>query len=138
MPRYTKIALALAPVALLAACGGGSEEPATDETATEATVAVAAPVTYDCLPAQRLSASYDNSGDVSKATLTLDGATYELAAVPAASGVKYVTDAGRSAGKSLVWWTQGEEGTLYEGTAGAPDAAETQIASCSPSQTPAA
>lgn len=139
MPGYAKTVFALSSITLLAACGGGTDEPAPAETATEAAVAVVEPITYDCLPAQRLTASYDNSGDVSKATLTLDGTTYEMTAGIAASGVRYVSETGRSAGKRLVWWTKGEEGTLYEGDASAPDAeGETHIATCSPSRAPAA
>jgi membrane-bound inhibitor of C-type lysozyme len=53
--------------------------------------------------------------------------------VEAASGAKYATDAGRSSGRTLVWWTQGQDGTLYEGTVGGTEADEQEVASCSQS-----
>jgi membrane-bound inhibitor of C-type lysozyme len=144
MPKFAKSLLVLSPFALLAACGGESEtadpmdDVATTPAATPAETAGAAaatatPVSYDCLPAQDLSVSYDNSVDPPTATLTLDGETYQLTAVEAASGAKYATDAGRSSGRTLVWWTQGQDGTLYEGTVGGTEADEEEVASCSQS-----
>jgi membrane-bound inhibitor of C-type lysozyme len=32
-----------------------------------------------------------------------------------------------------VWWTQGQDGTLYEGTVGGTEADEQEVASCSQS-----
>lgn len=141
MPRHLKVLVALGPAILLAGCGQSEQETAAADAATatptDTAIVAATPISYDCLPAQRLTASYDNSTDPSKAILTLDGQTYELTAAIAASGVRYVTEQGRSPGKTLVWWTRGQDGTLYEGTAGNPDAAETQIAECSPAAAPA-
>ncbi len=86
------------------------------------------------LPASAaLTASYDNSGATSEATLTLDGKIYELFATPAASGVKYVSEEGRTPGKTLIWFTKGDDGTLYEGNVGGSEADETKLAECSPS-----
>lgn len=146
MPKsYSGILLASSPVlalALLAGCGKKSEtvpantnEPAL--TANEAVVpgnAVAsAPVTvaYDCMPALLLSATYDNSGATPTAKLTIGDKSYDLTGVQAASGAKYATDQGRTAGKTLVWWTKGPEGTLYEGKVGGTDADEKKVSSCS-------
>jgi membrane-bound inhibitor of C-type lysozyme len=141
MPRHVPIVLALTPFTLLAACGGSSEPAAPIDEATTAAPAVAAaaapvaatPISYDCLPAQRLTASYDNSGTTSEATLTLDGKIYELFATPAASGVRYVSEEGRTPGKTLIWFTKGDDGTLYEGNVGGSEADETKLAECSPS-----
>lgn len=141
MSKHAKALFALVPVALLAACGGSEDTAATDAattaastaTATATPVAAATPISYDCLPAQRLMASYDNSGATPTATLTLDGQTYQLASVQAADGAKYSTDQGRSAGKTLVWWTKGQDGTLFEGTVGGTADDETKLADCSPS-----
>jgi membrane-bound inhibitor of C-type lysozyme len=136
MTMHAKALIALSPAFLLAACGGSKTEPAPTDTATSATPTAAmadAPVAYDCLPAQRLSVAYDNSADPAKAALTLDGRTYDLTVGVSASGARYVTENGRTAGKTLVWWNKGQDGTLYEGTAGNPDAPETKIAECSPS-----
>lgn len=146
MPKsYSGILLASSPVlalALLAGCGKKSEtatanttEPAmtANETAVLGNATAAAPVTvgYDCMPALLLSASYDNSGATPKAKLTIGDKSYDLTGVQAASGAKYVTDQGRSAGKTLVWWTKGPEGTLYEGKVGGTDADEKKVSSCS-------
>jgi membrane-bound inhibitor of C-type lysozyme len=136
MPKVVPIALAMSPFVLLAACGGQeTAEPAAEATtaAAVATPAAAAPIVYDCLPAQRLSAVYDNTGPTSLATLTLDGATYQLTSVPTGSGARYVTESGRSPGKTLVWWTKGPDGTLYEGEVGGAEGAETKLAECSES-----
>ena len=78
-----------------------------------------------------LSATYDNSGATPKAKLTIGDKSYDLTGVQAASGAKYATDQGRSAGKTLVWWTKGPEGTLYEGKVGGTDADEKKVSSCS-------
>jgi len=146
MPKsYSGILLASSPVlalALLAGCGKKSEtapantnEPAltANDTAAMGNAAAAAPVTvgYDCMPALLLSATYDNSGATPKAKLTIGDKSYDLTGVQAASGAKYVTDQGRSAGKTLVWWTKGPEGTLYEGKVGGTDADEKKVSSCS-------
>ena len=142
MHRHAHTVLALAPLVLLAACGGSSDTatPA-DEATTAAPItsetgpvaAAAAPVAYDCLPAHLLTVAYDNSGSTPQATLTLDGTTHVLTSVTSASGAKYATDSGRTAGKTLVWWTKGPDGMLLEGTVGGTEADETQIAECSPS-----
>ena len=139
MPRHLPTILVASPLLLLAACGGSGDTAAPADTATAETPAVAeaapapaTPIAYDCLPAQRLTASYDNSGTTPKATLTLDGKIYELFQVTSASGAKYATDEGRTPGKTLVWFTKEDDGTLYEGTVGGAEADETKLAECSP------
>lgn len=141
MFNHVKPILVLVPIALLAACGKSNDTATADGATATATatpdaatpVAAATPISYDCLPAQRLTASYDNSGATPKATLTLDGKTYELTSVQAADGAKYATDQGRSAGKTLVWWTKGPDGTLLEGKVGGSASDEAKLAECSPS-----
>lgn len=144
MPKqYSGSLLASSPIlclALLAACGQKSETPPANTTldtsiaGNETATAAAAPVTtaYDCMPAQLLSATYDNSGATPKAKLTIGDKSYDLTGVQAASGAKYATDQGRSPGKTLVWWTKGEEGTLFEGKVGGTEADEKKVTSCSP------
>ena len=138
MPRHAESVLALSPLLLLAACGGSSE-PANESAAetapavAEAAPPAATPIAYDCLPAQRLTATYDNTGQTPKATLALEGTIYELFQVTSADGAKYATDQGRTPGKTLVWFTKDTDGTLYEGTVGGTEAEETKIADCSPS-----
>src|SRR5690348_2092358 len=142
MPRHVHPVLALTPLVLLAACGGNSDTATTTDEATatppaaiETTpVAAATPISYDCLPAHLLTVVYDNSGATPRATLTLDGTTHELTQIEAASGAKYATDAGLTAGKSLIWWSLGgEHGKIIERPIGGPDTAELTLAECSPS-----
>ncbi|HEY0624012.1 MliC family protein [Sphingomonas sp.] len=146
MPKsYSGSLLASSPIlalALLAGCGKKAEtvpadttEPAltaNDTAPGNATAAAPTTVAYDCMPALLLSATYDNSGAAPKAKLTIADKSYDLTGVQAASGAKYATDQGRSAGKTLVWWTKGEEGTLFEGKVGGTDADEKKVSSCSP------
>jgi len=151
MPKLPVQSLvALAPFALLGACGGGTNTSTAVNQTIDATgnlassavgtvqnamaPAAATPVTYDCLPAQRLSVSYDNSGSAPRARLTLDGKDFDLTSVPSADGAKYSTDQGRSPGRTLVWWNKGQDGTLFEGKVGGTPADEKKIASCSPSK----
>ncbi|WP_423602616.1 MliC family protein [Sphingomonas sp. MS122] len=145
MPKLSTRSLLLSSpllgLALLGACG---QKPATapangtaeNTTAVNETAAApaAAPqtVAYDCMPALLLSATYDNSTAPAKARLTIGDKSYDLTGVPAASGAKYATDQGRSAGKTLVWATQGEDGTLLEGKVGGTEADEKKVSSCSP------
>ena len=138
MPRHALTVLAVSSLALLAACGGGGDTAPTDETATPAIVetatpVAAAPTSYDCLPAHLLTVAYDNSGVNPTATLSLDGANFVLSRIESASGAKYKTDAGRTPDKTLIWWTQGENGMLVEGPVGGPETAEITLAECSPS-----
>jgi membrane-bound inhibitor of C-type lysozyme len=138
MPRHAHSVLALTPLALLAACGGSSETAAPTEAATEtpavttATQAAAAAIAYDCLPAHILTVAYDNAAPIPTATLSLDGASFVLSRIEAASGAKYKTEAGRSAGKTLIWWDKGANGILVEGPVGGPESDELTIAECSP------
>lgn len=130
---------ALAGLLALAACGDMSMNTtnavgdATTNAASNAAVAAPAIVeaSYTCQPAMALAARYDNSDPATaRARVTIDGASYEMTQVPAASGAKYLSSTGRTAGRTLVWWTQGPEGTLLEGDASNPSAPETQIATC--------
>lgn len=55
----------------------------------------------------------DDAGDA-PLRLSIDGARFELAAVVSASGAKFESKAGLSPGKTLVWWTKGDEAMLIE------------------------
>lgn len=136
MPRHAHTVLVLSPLVLLAACGGGDTAAPADETATPPAVVEAAPavpISYDCLPAHLLTVAYDNSGPNPTAALSLDGANFVLSRIESASGAKYKTDTGRTPDKTLIWWTQGENGMLVEGPVGGPETAEITLAECSPS-----
>lgn len=141
MPRPLHIAFALPPLVMLAACGGSSETATPTEAATTEAPAMAAatptaavaPTAYDCLPAHVLNVTYDNAAATPTATLSLDGATFVLSRIEAASGAKYKTDMGRTPDKTLIWWTLGQNGKLIEGPVGGPESAELTLAECSPS-----
>ena len=124
------------PLVLLAACEQKNETSAANATliATprpSATASAPTATAYDCRPMLKLSAAYDNSGATPKVQLTIGEKMYELTEVIAASGAKYATDRGRAPGKTLVWWTKGRDGTLYEGKVGGTDVDEKEISSCS-------
>ena len=146
MPKLSTRSLLVSPLMglmLVAGCGqkpetapanGTADTGAAANTTAAAPTAVPAPqtVAYDCMPALLLSATYDNATTPAKARLTIGDQSYDLTGVQAASGAKYATDQGRSAGKTLVWWTKGEEGTLFEGKVGGTEADEKKVSSCSP------
>lgn len=140
MPIQAHSLLAFFTFATLVACGNEPSVPADQPTATATPTmntavgpgGVGNTIAYECLPAQRLIVSYDNSRATPTATLTLDGATFELTRVEAASGAKYATNQGRAPGRTLVWWTQGDDGTLYEGILGGTAIDEERVADCNP------
>ncbi|MBD9558379.1 META domain-containing protein [Ensifer sp. ENS03] len=70
-------------------------------------------VRYDC-GGKAIEAEYINAGPVSLVTFTIDGTFVVASNVIAASGAKY-------AGGQYVWWTKGEEATLYDATKGDED-----------------
>lgn len=93
--------------------------------------AAAQDIAYACTPAMQLTVRYDNAaGPDGIAIVTLDGREYRLDHVQSGSGARYETQNGRTAGKTLVWWNKGRDGTLLEGKAGFPEAAEATVASC--------
>jgi membrane-bound inhibitor of C-type lysozyme len=61
-----------------------------------------------------VSVTYINAGDVSLALLEIDGGTVVASNVIAASGAKY-------AGAQYIWWTKGEEASLYDLNEGGED-----------------
>ena len=56
---------------------------------------------------QKIAATYINAGDNSLAVLKMGDRVVVTVAVLAASGAKY-------AGQELIWWTKGDEATLYD------------------------
>ena len=70
-------------------------------------------VRYDC-GGKAVEAEYINAGPVSLVTFTIDGAFVVASNVISASGAKY-------AGGQYVWWTKGEEATLFDATTGDED-----------------
>ncbi|OCP11140.1 MULTISPECIES: META domain-containing protein [unclassified Ensifer] len=70
-------------------------------------------VRYDC-GGKVVEAEYINAGPVSLVTFTIDGTFVVASNVIAASGAKY-------AGGQYIWWTKGEEATLFDATKGEED-----------------
>lgn len=108
-------ALLAAAVALgLAACGSATERGA-DGAASGAASAAIVEVAYTCADGRRIEARYDNTRPgQSGARLQLDGRSFELYNVVAASGARYATESGLRDGYGLQWWTKGDEATLSE------------------------
>ncbi len=148
MTNCRMLTAALAAPLMLAACGDMGQDLARERAANEAAAAanaaqppgtVVVDASYSCQPAMTLTARYDNSDPrASTAEVTLDGTVFQMAQVQAADGAKYMSGTGRSAGRTLVWWTRGAEGTLFEGNASDPTAEETEIARCTEATAPAA
>lgn len=68
---------------------------------------------YDC-GGKAVEAEYINAGPISLVTFTIDGTFVVASNVIAASGAKY-------AGGQYIWWTKGDEATLFDATKGDED-----------------
>ncbi len=66
--------------------------------------------TYLCDRGVEVPVSYVNADDGSVAVLHVEGRLVTLTIAPSASGARY---AWPSDGSGYVWWTRGEEATLY-------------------------
>lgn len=73
-------------------------------------------VNYDC-GGQRISATYINAGDNAPAVLKIGERVVVTVNVLSASGARY-------AGQELIWWTKGDEATLYDVRKGENDPGE--------------
>lgn len=67
-------------------------------------------MTYRCDRGVSVPVVYVNAPDTSIAVIYVEGGQYLLYAEPAASGARYGWP---SDGSNYVWWTKGEEATLY-------------------------
>lgn len=131
MKRATAPLAALAGLALAVGCAPANrtEPAAAVESAAAGFPDVTA--TYACEPAMSLTVTYNNTDQTKPgAVVTLDGKAYAMEAVMSGSGAKFRTATGRSAGKSLVWWNKGDDGTLFEGSSADANADETVLAEC--------
>jgi membrane-bound inhibitor of C-type lysozyme len=74
-------------------------------------------MTYICERDVAVPVVYVNATDTSLAVIYVEGGQYLLYSEPAASGARYGWP---SDGSNYVWWTKGEEATLYwkDGEAG--------------------
>lgn len=106
--------LAAAAALGLAACGSAPERGA-DGAASDAAPAAIVEVAYTCADGRRIEARYDNTRPgQSGARLQVDGRSFELYNVVAASGARYATESGLRPDHGLQWWTKGDEATLSE------------------------
>lgn len=72
-------------------------------------------VTYTCTDGRRIEARYDNSDpERPTARLEVDGRSFEMFNVRAASGARYSTESGLRPDHGLQWWTKGDTATLSE------------------------
>ena len=110
-------------IALPATANGGSAALERDVSKTEGTVH------YSCAGGLALTVDHDLSWDVMR--LTIGAKTFELTNMLSDEGNKYRSEIGRTPGKSLMWQTTGDQGTLIEGPKAAlPDSAEQKSISC--------
>jgi membrane-bound inhibitor of C-type lysozyme len=86
----------------------------TMETPVAVTPAAVAATEYTCADGAKISAVYAQA-EPSQAIVTVDGKTATLTQEVAASGVRY---ADKSSASKFVWWTKGDQGTLYVKKAG--------------------
>jgi membrane-bound inhibitor of C-type lysozyme len=81
--------------------------------------------TYTCDRGVSVPATYINGADQSLVVINVDGRQITLISEPAASGARYGWP---SDGSNYVWWTKGDEATLYWKT---PEG-EALLLTCSP------
>jgi|APFre7841882724_1041349.scaffolds.fasta_scaffold01550_8 membrane-bound inhibitor of C-type lysozyme len=113
--RIAHLAPAAAAMALgLAACGGEPTRSAAVAPSSPAAGAITE-VAYTCADGRRIVARYDNTrpGE-SGARILIDGRSFEMFNVVAASGARYSTETGLRSGHGLQWWTRGDQATLSE------------------------
>lgn len=67
-------------------------------------------VTYTCDRGVQIPATYVNGADQSLVVIHVEGRQITLVGEPAASGARYGWP---SDGESYIWWTKGDEATLY-------------------------
>ena len=71
---------------------------------------------YDCDNGDKITAVYDDYRvENPKVFLTIKGNQYTLDQADAASGARYTSASGLSAGKAMEWWSKGNEAWLSEG-----------------------
>ncbi|MED5609255.1 MULTISPECIES: MliC family protein [unclassified Pseudomonas] len=103
--------LAAAVPVLLVACGGGEEKkaPPVDALVLPGDAKLdSRSVDYKCDDGRKFSVQYLNKGDNHLAVVPVsDSSSLVFANVISASGAKY-------AAGQYVWWTKGEEATLYK------------------------
>lgn len=67
-------------------------------------------LTYSCDRGVEIPATYVNGPDQGLAVIHVEGRQITLVGEPAASGARYGWPSG---GSNYVWWTKGDEATLY-------------------------
>lgn len=86
------------------------ETSATTTPATTNDATSSMSTTYTCDQGKTVIASYDNTQpDQPKATLSIDGKTYQLHQAVSASGARYTTEQGLNPDQGLSWHTKGKD-----------------------------
>jgi membrane-bound inhibitor of C-type lysozyme len=110
--RHDRILAPLAAIATLAACSAPANRESGPVAPDSAGIRT---VSYTCADGRRIEARYDNSvPGKSSLRLEVDGRSFEMFAVVAASGARYSTESGLKPDHGLQWWTKGREATLSE------------------------
>lgn len=120
------------PAAAVVDAGAAAAGSGSDSTSAPATAIGTADsaVKYTCETGLGVTAFYSEGQDTSEAKLEIAGKTYALTSSISASGAKYTSPVGKSAGKSLTWWTKGEEAMLIEAPPGGEDGPNATIVKC--------
>lgn len=122
--RWQSLAVATLACSGIAACAASAPRGNADAAAVAEPKTIA-PVLYTCADGRRIEARYDNTDrERPTATLVVDGRSFEMYSVVAASGARYATESGLQPGHGLQWWTHGDRATLsamlMDHTAGGP------------------
>lgn len=72
---------------------------------------------YQCMPAQRIQAIYDNTDPQKPSvSLTINGTTYPMYSIVTASGAGYATEQGIHDGQGMKWLSKGDSALLVSMT----------------------
>ncbi len=99
---------------LLAAVLGLTTARAADDAPVDAVLSA----TYSCESGRQIRALYNNAvkpdPSIPAAQLIIDGVVFAFHQIVSADGARYGTEQGFEPDKGLIWWTKGEDATLFE------------------------
>jgi hypothetical protein len=88
---------------------------------------------YDCGDGRLARIFYEGGGDPARARarLLFEGRSFEMAAAPAMTGLRYVSESGLAPGRSIAWAAEGEGAVISESEVDPASAsADREIARC--------
>lgn len=136
LARVPEAAKLVAPAAAVADAGAAANPPAASGAGSDSMAGATAigtaesAVRYTCDGGLDVTAYYSEAQNTSEARLAIGTESYMLASAISASGAKYSSAKGRNAGKTLTWWTKGDEAMLIEAPSGSEDGANETIVNC--------